>query len=110
MHRELNHIYIHRNHHRCRDELEPLFRGMQVQAALPTPRQEEAPARKVEAAGPPARLAFSLKEADVLGVSSATMYRLLQRGLLRSSGALRCKLIPKAEVERFLKETTTAAY
>jgi excisionase family DNA binding protein len=52
-------------------------------------------------------MAFSVKEAaDILSVSKITIYRLLERGLLRSSGALRRKIIPKVEVERFLKETT----
>lgn len=49
------------------------------------------------------RLAFSLQEtADMLGLSYITVYRLVQRGKLKSSGALRTKLIPKAEIERFL--------
>ena len=52
------------------------------------------------------RLAYTTKEAaEVLGVSYVTVYRLLQRGLLRSSNALRHKLIPRSEIERFLKAT-----
>jgi len=52
------------------------------------------------------RLAYSVSEtAQILGVSYCTVYRLLQRGLLRSSNALRHKLIPRFEIERFLKET-----
>jgi len=39
-----------------------------------------------------------------------TIYRLLERGLLRSSLALRRKLISKAEIERFLKETSRDDY
>ena len=50
------------------------------------------------------KLAYSMQEtADVLGVSYFTVHRLLKRGLLKSSTALRHKLIPIAEIERFLK-------
>ena len=48
--------------------------------------------------------------AEVLGVSYITVYRLLKRGLLRGSSALRTKIIPKTEIERFLKETTGSSY
>ena len=52
------------------------------------------------------KLAYSMKEAaQVLGVSYITVHRLIKRGLLRSSSALRHKLIPVTEVERFLKST-----
>lgn len=55
----------------------------------------------------PLRLAFTLKEtAALLGISYATAFRLVQRGLLKSSRALRCKIISKSEIERFLRETT----
>lgn len=50
------------------------------------------------------RLAYTMQEtADMLGVSYITIHRLLKRGKLRSSSALRHKLIPMAEIERFLK-------
>jgi excisionase family DNA binding protein len=53
------------------------------------------------------RLAYSLDEtAQILGVSKITVYRLLERGLLKSSTAMRHKLIPVTEIERFLQETT----
>jgi excisionase family DNA binding protein len=53
------------------------------------------------------RLAYSLKEtANLLGVSYASVNRLVQRGLLKSSRALRTKLISRKEIERFLAETT----
>ena len=53
------------------------------------------------------RLAFSMREtALILGVSYITVHRLIQRGLLRSSTALRTKLISKSEIDRFLKVTT----
>lgn len=52
------------------------------------------------------KLAYSMEEtAQVLGVSYITVHRLIKRGLLRSSSALRHKLIPITEVERFLKST-----
>ena len=52
------------------------------------------------------RLAYSMKEAaEALGVSYISMHRMLKRGLIRSSSAMRTKVIPKAELERFLKAT-----
>ena len=56
----------------------------------------------------PARLAFSVREtAEILGVSEKSVRRLVSRGLLHSSRALRHLLIPKKEIERFLEDTTT---
>ena len=53
------------------------------------------------------RLAFSMKEtAEILGINYYTVHRLLQRGLLRSSSALRTKIISRKEIERFLSATT----
>lgn len=53
------------------------------------------------------RLALSVKEtAEALGVCEKTVRRLIQRRLLRASTALRHWLIPKAEIERFLRETS----
>ena len=55
---------------------------------------------------PAPRLAFSLREtADMLGVSEKSVRRLISRGLLRSSRALRHLLIPRKEIERFLNDT-----
>ena len=52
------------------------------------------------------RLAYTMREtAEILGTSYITVHRLLQRGLLRSSLAMRTKLIPKKEIERFLATT-----
>jgi excisionase family DNA binding protein len=52
------------------------------------------------------RLALTMREtAEVLGVSYMTVHRLLKSGLLKSSFAVRHKLIPVSEIERFLKET-----
>jgi excisionase family DNA binding protein len=50
------------------------------------------------------RLAYSIKEVGVmLGLSYPSVYRLVGKGLLKSSDALRHKLIPASEIERFLK-------
>jgi excisionase family DNA binding protein len=52
------------------------------------------------------RLMFTVKEtAEALGISEKTVYRLVQRNLLRTSRALRHIRIPKSEIERFLTAT-----
>lgn len=52
------------------------------------------------------RLAFTLAEfAQAIGVSYITAWRLVKRGEVRSSTALRTKVIPVTEVERWLKST-----
>lgn len=43
---------------------------------------------------------------ELLGVSDKSVYRLIERGLLRSAGGMRHKQITPAEIERFLKATT----
>ena len=59
-----------------------------------------------EAAQPLPKLAYSPAEAaQVLGVCQETIYRLIKRGLLRSSSALRTKVIPHTEIQRFLANT-----
>jgi predicted site-specific integrase-resolvase len=53
------------------------------------------------------RLAYTMREAaQAIGVSYITVHRLLKRGLLKSSSALRTKIIPATELERFLRATT----
>ncbi len=53
------------------------------------------------------RLGFSLKEtAYTLGTSYASVLRLIDRGLLKPSRALRTTIVPRTEVERFLRETS----
>jgi len=55
----------------------------------------------------PHRLAFSVDEAaEILGVSSSSIWSLIRRGLLKSSTALRHRKIVRAEIERLLKETS----
>lgn len=53
------------------------------------------------------RLSYTMKEAaEIIGVSYITMHRLLQRGYIKSSSALRTKIIAHTELERFLKVTS----
>ncbi|HMJ90398.1 MAG TPA: helix-turn-helix domain-containing protein [Candidatus Acidoferrum sp.] len=47
-----------------------------------------------------------VEAADALNISPATLDRLVKRGLLRPSRALRRPLFAIAEIERFLRETT----
>lgn len=66
----------------------------------------ENPGREKPGKTIPTKIAYSMAEAaQVLGVSYMTMHRLLKRGLIRSSSACRIKIIPHAEIERFLAET-----
>ena len=52
------------------------------------------------------RLALTRHEtAKALGVTPISVDRLVARGLLRPCRALRRPLFPRAEIERFLKET-----
>jgi len=46
-----------------------------------------------------------VEAADALNISPATVDRLVKRGLLRPSRALRRPLFSIAEIERFLRET-----
>jgi excisionase family DNA binding protein len=54
----------------------------------------------------PQRLAYSLREtAAMLGICEKSVRRLIHRGLIRPCRALRHILIPKTEIERFLRDT-----
>jgi hypothetical protein len=56
-----------------------------------------------------AKLAFDRRAAALmLGISPASLDRLVQRGLLRPSRALRKPLFAASELERFLRETTVS--
>jgi excisionase family DNA binding protein len=80
---------------------EPLLSRLRAQRGEPTLGLQAGPFREA-----PARLAYSMREtADLLGVSYITVHRLLKRGLLKSSQALRHKIIPRTEIERFLKDS-----
>jgi len=48
-----------------------------------------------------------VEAADALDVSPATLDRLVKRGLLQPCRALRRPLFSIAEIERFLRETST---
>ena len=49
------------------------------------------------------KMAFSIKEAAVLlGLSYCSVWRMVRRGKLRVVGDLRTKLVPRAELERYL--------
>jgi hypothetical protein len=57
-------------------------------------------------AEPPMKLALTREEAaSALGISTATIDRLTERGLLKPSRVTRRPLYPVFELERFLKET-----
>lgn len=79
-------------------------RRILAEVVSPNTARQPAPNKIQE---PPLRLAFTMKEtAAILGVSYLTVHRLLQRGLLRSSRALRTKIIARSEIERFLKDSS----
>jgi hypothetical protein len=66
----------------------------------------------LESAGssqPPAKLAYPRREAaQLISISPATLDRLVERGLLHPSRATRRPLFSREELERFLRETTSA--
>lgn len=52
------------------------------------------------------RLFYSVVEvSEMFGISNKSVYRLLDRGLLKSSEALRHKMIPKRSIEEFINST-----
>jgi excisionase family DNA binding protein len=52
------------------------------------------------------KLVYSVRDcAQALGVSEKTIRRLVARGLIRPSRALRHLLIPRTELDRFLRDT-----
>lgn len=56
------------------------------------------------------RLAYTMREtAAIIGVSYITVHRLIKRGKLHASDALRNKVIPRTEIERFLRESVAAS-
>ena len=53
------------------------------------------------------RVFYSVVEvAEMFSVNQKTVYRLLKRGLLKSSSALRHKRIPKSSIDEFVAKTT----
>lgn len=54
------------------------------------------------------RLLYSVGEvSEMFGISAKSVYRLLDRGLLKSSNALRHKLISKSSIDEFIAKTTS---
>ena len=89
--------------------LEQLFSGLNIQTPSHSPTQSENPSRTAPTIDQTKhhRLAYTANEtAEMLGLSPKTVYRLIERGLLKSVGALRHKRITRTEIERFLKTTT----
>ena len=85
---------INRERHRKAAGWEPSADGVEVRLDEPPPANT--------ASAPPET--FSVEEtAKFLGVAAVTVYRLIQRGKLRCLKSLRHKRIPRAEVERFMK-------
>lgn len=67
---------------------------------------EAATSQNPTANNPLPRLAYTMREtAEILGVSYITVHRLLKRGKLRASDAIRNKVIPYTEIERFLRDS-----
>ena len=67
---------------------------------------ETIPENETQTAAPPVeRLAYSVQEAaDMLGVHYFSIYRLIQRGKLKTCRALRGKLlVPRAELLKLLE-------
>lgn len=60
----------------------------------------------VKVSNPSSRTFLSVEEvSESFGVSRKSVYRLLDRGLLKSSNALRHKLILKSSVDEFVAAT-----
>ena len=90
------------------DQCENLIRHLPATDPEPVTPPQARTLKLPEAGGRLPRLAYTVKEtAEILGISPKTVYGLLYRGLLRSSLALRNKLIAKSEIERFLKDTSS---
>jgi len=54
-----------------------------------------------------ARVFYTVAEvSEMFGISRKSVYRLLDRGLLKSSSALRHKMISRSSVEGFLSTTS----
>jgi excisionase family DNA binding protein len=69
-------------------------------------KREATTSQTTSVSNPPPRLVYSMRQAaEILGVSYITVHRLLKRGKLRASDAIRNKMIPHAEIERFLRDS-----
>jgi len=65
--------------------------------------------RSSKPSDPPAQAALKLKPAAVYlgGLSKPTMYRLVERGLLKPNRALRHLTFAKTELDRFIRDNTS---
>lgn len=64
-----------------------------------------APPPAIAVLAPKPKLTYTLKElAEELGVSKISVYRLIDRGLIKSLPYLRRKIFTREKVERFLRE------
>ncbi len=91
----------------AQDELEQLMQQLLVASRTSDTPPQARDLKVTEDDGKLPRLAFSVNEtAGILGISQKTVYRLICRGLLNTSLALRTKLIAKSEIERFLRDTS----
>jgi excisionase family DNA binding protein len=71
-----------------------------------TPKPEHANGTTAKTSEKLPRLAYSMREtAEILRVSYITVHRLLKRGKLRASDAIRSKIIPRTEIDRFLRDS-----
>lgn len=62
---------------------------------------------KLNGSGRGERLLYSVPEvSEMFGICDKSVYRLLARGLLKSSSALRHKRISKASIDAFIATTT----
>jgi hypothetical protein len=89
--------------------LAQFVKSVQIQTPAPAPMPVPAPVSipALTESKENTKLAYSVKEtAQILGIANVTVYKLLRQRLLKSSSALRCKRIPKSEIERFLMTKT----
>ncbi len=92
----------------ARADLERMLRGLVAPVPASAPQAQTRSVLAQEAGGKALRLAYTVPEtAEALGVSKMSVYRLMYRGLLKPSLALRKKMIARSEIERFLKTTTS---
>lgn len=69
--------------------------------------EEIKPANNRQSENQPSKLLYTIKDtAHILSVSEKSVRRFLERGLLKTSHALRTKLITRESIENFVKATT----
>jgi hypothetical protein len=93
-----------------RSELDRLLQFCRPPSVAQDQIETDRPASLPTEIGRP-RLAYTMRgTAEMLGISYQTAYRLVKRGLLKPSDALRSKIISRTEIERFLRETSRAKF